>query len=82
MNLQELNRAYCQQAKERDTRVFAGQEEPPLCFTCGAPSTHITDGITPAGYRAYQCSKHAHSNPLWGSDPGWVNRYIELPVQV
>lgn len=61
-------------------RVMAGEEAPPPCFTCKAPSTHVTTGITPAGYHAYQCDKHTPSQPapLWGSDPGWQVHYESI----
>lgn len=57
--------------------VMASAIAPPLCFTCKAPSTHVTTGITPGGYHAWQCDKHTPKKPapLWGSDPGWQVHY-------
>jgi hypothetical protein len=76
-------RAYNQQRKLIDAQVLAGTMEAPACFTCKKPSTHVTNGITPAGYRAYQCTAHVPENrrPLWGSDPGWRNDYVRLPQE-
>lgn len=72
---------YYRKRHEEDAAVLAGMADAPPCFTCKAPSTHVTDGITPAGYRAYQCAAHVpkQPQPLWGSDPGWHNDYIPLP---
>ena len=74
---QEYNR----KRREIDSQVVAGLRKAPPCFTCKAPSTHVTDSITPAGYRAYQCDIHTPTQPkpLWGSDPGWQSHYIPLP---
>lgn len=65
---------------ERDRRVLAGEEPAPACFTCKAPSTYVSTGVTPAGYYAFQCAKHAPKvpAPLWGSDPGWQTYYVPL----
>ncbi len=74
--------ATTKEMQERDARVLSGKEVAPACYTCGKPSTHVTDGITPTGYRAYQCARHAALPPLplWGSDPGWNNDYVPLPT--
>lgn len=78
-SLAERIRSYNAARSAEFDAMLAGAEPPP-CFTCKAPSTHITDGITPAGYRAYQCAAHAPAKPakLWGSDPGWSNEYITI----
>lgn len=69
-------------AKRRaiDNAVLSGAQDAPPCFTCKAPSTHVTDRIIPAGYCAYQCAAHVpeRAAPLWGSDPGWSTNYIEI----
>lgn len=52
------------------------------CFTCHEPATHKSKQITPAGYHAYQCDKHARNQTkadLWGSDPGWPTTYEPIP---
>ena len=70
---------------KRDDLILRGQIEAPACYTCKEPSTHVSDGITPAGYRSYQCAKHAAAcerAPLWGSDPGWKNKYVQLAEAV
>lgn len=66
--------------RDLDDRVLSGIEQPPPCFTCKASSTYVTNMITPAGYRAYQCAKHTPKKPepLWGSDPGWQYHYITI----
>lgn len=73
---------YNRKRQEADAAVLAGKAEAPPCFTCKEPSTHVTDGITPAGYRAYQCDKHVPKTrrPLWGGDSGWRNDYVPLPA--
>jgi hypothetical protein len=59
--------------------VIAGRKPAPLCYTCGAPSTYVTTGVTPAGYHAWQCDQHPQSaTPLWGSDPGWSSEYERI----
>ena len=70
-----------QRLRDRDDLILSGQMEAPPCYTCKEASTHVSDGITPAGYRSYQCAKHAAlctRPPLWGSDPGWKNKYIPI----
>ena len=78
-DLAERIRSYNAARREEFNGMLAGAEPPP-CFTCKDPSTHVTDGITPAGYRAYQCSRHVPIGrpPLLGSDPGWNNDYITI----
>jgi hypothetical protein len=62
--------------------VMREEQMPPSCFTCDRRATHVSEGITPAGYHAWQCDRHARSETeadLWGSDPGWPTVY--LPVE-
>ena len=71
---------YNEDRRKLDDSVLRGDADAPPCFTCKAPSAFVTDRITPAGYRAYQCAAHAPKNPepLWGSDAGWQTKYIPL----
>lgn len=71
---------YLENRRALDTAVLRDEENPPPCFTCKAPSTFVTTGITPAGYRAYQCANHVPKSkkPLWGADPGWHDEYISI----
>ena len=49
------------------------------CYTCKIrAATHVSATITPAGYHAFQCEKHAHPSPPWGSDPGWAVDYAPI----
>jgi hypothetical protein len=66
---------------KRDDLILRGQIDAPPCYTCKAPATHVSDNITPAGYRSYQCARHAKAAPLWGSDPGWSYGYAPLEAE-
>lgn len=81
--MRTLEDRMAEQMREQNRRfdsVMLGAEKPPACFTCKAPSTHVTERITPAGYHAWQCAAHAPSKPapLWGSDPGWQSHYTTI----
>lgn len=80
MDITEKVEQYRKDRSALDSAVLRGEQDAPPCFTCKAPSTFVTDGITPAGYRAYQCDQHAPKRPapLWGSDPGWQTQYITI----
>jgi hypothetical protein len=81
--LEQKVRQHRSAAELRDARVLTGHQAAPACFTCGHASTHVTDRVTPAGYRAYQCDKHATvTRPLFGADPGWQSVYVKLPAGV
>lgn len=77
MNLNEQIREYNAARRAEYNAVMASMMPPPPCFTCKAPATHVTTGITPAGYHAWNCDEHLPKKPkpLWGSDPGWQVEY-------